>query len=84
MIETTKRLEACILDILETYTPCIGGVPLQMLEYHIEHHPRLMVCDYSDEDLREALTNLLSSGWISRDVVAYKVEDKKKKGRRII
>lgn len=74
MIETTKRLEACILDILETYTPCIGGVPLPMLEYHIEHHPRLMVLDYEDDELRDALANLIRAKRISRDVVAFKVE----------
>lgn len=74
MISTTKRLEACILDILETYTPCIGGVPLQMLEYHIEHHPRLMVLDYENDELRDALANLIREKRISRDVVAFKVE----------
>lgn len=74
MIETTKRLEACILDILETYTPCIGGVPLQMLEYHIEHHPRLMVLEYKEDELRDALANLIRAKRISRDVVAFKVE----------
>ena len=74
MIETTKRLEACILDILETYTPCIGGVPLQMLEYHIGHHPRLRVLDYEQDELRTALSNLLRDKRISRNVVAYKVE----------
>jgi hypothetical protein len=74
MIDTTKRLEACILDILETYTPCIGGVPLQMLEYHIEHHPRLMVLEYSSDELRDALTNLIREKRISRDVIAFKVE----------
>ena len=73
-METVKRLEACILDVLETYTPCIGGVPLPMLKYHIEHHPRLMVLDYEDDELRDALANLIRAKRISRDVVAFKVE----------
>ena len=30
-----RELKHQIVDILEAYTPCIGGVPLQMLEYHL-------------------------------------------------
>ena len=72
MIETTKRLEACILDILDTYTPLIGGVPLQMLEHHLRVNKHL---EYNEEELRTALSHLLRNKHISRDVVAYKKED---------
>ena len=67
-----RKLEHEILDILDAYTPCIGGVPLQMLEYHLQNNKQVT---YSNDDLRTALTNLLREKKISRDVVAYKKED---------
>lgn len=68
----TRKLEHEILDILDTYTPIIGGVPLQMLEYHLKESKQIT---YSNDDLRTALSHLLRNKHISRDVVAYKKED---------
>jgi hypothetical protein len=68
-----RKLKATILDILDAYTPCIGGVPLPMLEYHIQHHPDGAM-DVTREELGEAIKELLQEKRISRDVVAYKKE----------
>lgn len=67
-----RKLKATILDILDTYTPCIGGVPLQMLEYHIKHHPEAAM-NVTREEVGEAIKELLQEKRISRDVVAYKI-----------
>lgn len=67
-----RRLKSMILDIIETYSPIIGGVPLQMLEYHLKHHPHNNGEKYTKEEIREELTNLLHEKQITRDVIAYK------------
>lgn len=71
---TKKRLKTNIIDILDAYTPLIGGVPLQMLEYHLTQHPYTAV-DATREEIGEALSELLQEKRISRDVVAYKLEE---------
>ena len=71
---TKKRLKTNIIDILDAYTPLIGGVPLQMLEYHLTQHPYTQV-DATREEIGEALSELLQEKRISRDVVAYKLEE---------
>lgn len=68
---TKKQLKTTILDILDTYTPITGGVPLQMLEYHLTHHPHMPVTA-SREEIGDALVDLLKENRISRDVPAYK------------
>ena len=68
-----KRLKTTIIDILDAYTPLIGGVPLQMLEYHLTMHPHTV--DATREEIGEALSELLQEKRISRDVVAYKLEE---------
>ena len=71
---TKKRLKTNIIDILDAYTPLIGGVPLQMLEYHLTMNPYTRV-DATREEIGEALSELLQEKRISRDVVAYKLEE---------
>ena len=72
---TVKRLEATILDILDAFTPLTGGVTLQMLEWHIRNHPKMRVEEYDEEQLGMALRNLLRDKRISRNVIAYKLEE---------
>ena len=72
---TVKRLEATILDILDVFTPTIGGVTLMMLEWHIRNHPKMRVEEYAEEQLGMALRNLIRDKRISRDVIAYKLEE---------
>ena len=70
---TKKRLKTTIIDILDAYTPLIGGVPLQMLEYHLTQHPHTV--DASREEIGEAISELLQERRISRDVVCYRLEE---------
>lgn len=70
-----RRLKSIILDIIDTYTPIIGGVPIQMLEYHIKHHPHNKGENYTHEEIGEELKSLLHEKKINRDVVAYKKEE---------
>lgn len=71
-----RKLKTRILHIIETYSPIIGGVPIQMLEYHLEHHPYNNGESYTKEEIGEELKRLLHEKRITRDVVAYKSTEK--------
>ena len=58
-----------ILDIIEVYTPIIGGVPIEMLEYHLSNRSGET---YTREEIGEEIKSLLQDKKITRNVVAYK------------
>ena len=68
-----RKLKSMILDIIEVYTPIIGGVPIEMLEYHLIHHPSNRSGEtYTREEIGEEIKSLLQDKKITRNVVAYK------------
>ena len=62
------------MEVLGMYTPLLGGVPLEMLLYHVNHHENMLNEEKVEmEDISEALTELLREKKISRDVIAFRI-----------
>ena len=59
------RLSAAIVDVLEVFTPIIGGVSLKLLHYHVTQH-KLYGDDYTLEEVATAAEELARNELITK------------------
>ena len=65
-----NRIHTVIMDVLETYTPILGAVPLKLLHYHCCNHPKYGD-NYTINEIEQQVENLKELDYV--DVTrAYK------------
>ena len=62
MTRKDTLLKVAIIDVVDAYENAVGAVPLQLLTYHVNHHPKYGGHDYTQQEIEYTAEELRASG----------------------